>query len=231
MKKLLIAAAFSLLPIGVIAQDFKHSRAAAQFGDDETVISVELNMCSWGKPGDEYRLVDSCTTAPKERYAALGWYREAANQGDSSAQNSLGAILYRGGNYRRASRWYHLSAEQGNPLAQFNLGGMYESGKGVLQSYPEAAQWHLLAAKQGLTDALNSLGIIYASGMGLPIDNVTAHMWFNVASASDDRRRADGSKKARRNRDKVAALMTFDQINEAQHRAQVCMVSSYQDCG
>ena len=58
-----------------------------------------------------------------------------------------------------------------------------------------------------------NLGWMYASGRGVPQDDVTAHMWLNVAAAT-------GHEQARKNRDSVAANMTREQIAEAQARAR-----------
>jgi len=56
---------------------------------------------------------------------AVRWYRLAADQGDSSAQNNLGYMYYRGEgvgqDHAEAARWYRLAADQGNSSAQENL--------------------------------------------------------------------------------------------------------------
>ena len=48
----------------------------------------------------------------------------------------------------------------------------------------EAAGCCRLAADQGHADAQNHLGVKYADGEGVLQDNVTAHMWFNIAGAN-----------------------------------------------
>jgi TPR repeat protein len=54
---------------------------------------------------------------------------------------------------------------------------------------------------------------MYDNGEGVPQDNVTAHMWFNLAAAN-------GFKEAVRNRDMVARYMTPAQVEEAQKLAR-----------
>jgi hypothetical protein len=49
-------------------------------------------------------------------------------------------------------------------------------------------------------------------------------MWFNIAAANDD------SEQAAQNRASIAALLTPEQIVEAQQRAQDCLSSNYTDC-
>ena len=60
------------------------------------------------------------------------------------------------------------------------------------------------AAEQGDASAQYFLGFAYANGRGVPEDDVTAHMWLNVAAATGDE----------------AARMTREQIAEAQARAR-----------
>ena len=68
-------------------------------------------------------------------------------------------------------------------------------------------------AEQGDASAQYNLGVFYDNGLGVPQDYVTAHMWFNLAAA---RRNRD----AERDRDKIAAQMTPEQIAEAQKLAR-----------
>ena len=69
------------------------------------------------------------------------------------------------------------------------------------------------AAEQGDADAQYLVGFAYANGRGVPEDDVTAHMWLNVAAAT-------GDEDARTARENVAARMTREQIAEAQARAR-----------
>ena len=71
--------------------------------------------------------------------------------------------------------------------------------------------------------AQNNLGLKYANGEGVPQDNVTAHMWFNIAGAN-------GAEDGRDNREKIERKMTPADISEAQKRARICMASNYTDC-
>ena len=63
-----------------------------------------------------------------ERKAAKAC-RIRAEQGDASAQVSLGKLYYRGKgvsrNYAEAVRWYRKAAEQGDANGQTSLGYMY----------------------------------------------------------------------------------------------------------
>ncbi|WP_418135103.1 tetratricopeptide repeat protein [Aeromonas veronii] len=79
--------------------------------------------------------------------------KQAAEQGDSSAQNELG-VRYADGedvpqNDRIAAIWLRKAAEQGNPSAHLNLGGVYERGQGVPQDYKLAYVWYSIATANG----------------------------------------------------------------------------------
>ena len=65
---------------------------------------------------------------------------------------------------------------------------------------------------------------MYQFGDGVLQDNVTAHMWYNIASAN-------GHEKAGEFRDKLADLMTADAIEKATAMASECMKSNYKKCG
>ena len=108
-------------------------------------------------------------------------------------------------------------AEQGDSKAQYNLGAMYMKGEGVPQDNAKAVVWYREAAAQGHALAQFMLGTMYADGKGVPQDDETAYIWFNLAasrSTGEDRERAV------KVRDRFAALLTREQLAEAQHGAR-----------
>lgn len=70
-----------------------------------------------------------------------------------------------------------------------------------------------LAAEQGEPSAMYNLAMIYATGEGVLQDYIQAYLWFNLASAHGE---PDGA----RERDRLATVMTPDQIAEAQRRGR-----------
>ena len=80
-----------------------------------------------------------------------------------------------------------------------------------------AVRWYRLAAEQGDTSAQFNLGVMYADGQGVPQDCGEAHMWLNLAAAQSSGENRDSRVTTR---DAVAALMTAEQIAEAQRRAR-----------
>jgi len=93
-----------------------------------------------------------------------------------------GVAAYQRGDYAIALQSYRKAADQGDARAQNNLGAMYESGRGVPQSYTEAIRWYRLAADQGDATAQNNLGSIYIYGRGVPQNYAEAMKWYRLAA-------------------------------------------------
>ena len=97
-----------------------------------------------------------------------------------------------------------------------------------LDAYNRAAfatalrEWKPLA-EQGDADAQYNLGVMYRKGHGVPQDKVYAHIWYNIAATS-------GNKKAIKNRDILAEEMTPAQIEKAQDLARECIRKKYKGC-
>ena len=86
------------------------------------------------------------------------WYREAAAQGHTLAQLTLG-LMYAAGlgvpqmmTLKRVSGSAKL-LNRATPTRQFNLGDLYRDGRGVPQDDAEAVAWYRRAVEQGHTDA------------------------------------------------------------------------------
>ena len=169
---------------------------------------------------------------------ALKEFKPLAEQGNAEAQNKLGYMYEYGKGVLKdvteAAKWNRLSAEQGNANGQYKLAMRHLKGEGVLQDYAETLKWLRLSAEQGggfysnLAQAF--LGIMYEYGDGVLQDNVTAHMWYNIASANGSVN-ANGSVSADEYRDKLAGLMTASEITKATTMAKECMSSGYKKCG
>ena len=83
----------------------------------------------------------------------LDTVRQAAEQGDATAQFNLGNMYANGEGVPKddaeAVRWFRLAAEQGYASAQFNLGLMYTTGRGVLKDSVLAHMWLNIAGANG----------------------------------------------------------------------------------
>lgn len=87
---------------------------------------------------------------------ALRLLRPLADQGDASAQDTLGDMFANGEGVAKDSaealHWYLLSAAKHDAPAQYRLGQMYENGEGVTQDKIEALHWYRLAAVEADKD-------------------------------------------------------------------------------
>jgi TPR repeat protein len=84
--------------------------------------------------------------------AAADLYRPLAEQGNATAQYTLGTLYERGRGVAKdqatAVAWFRKAADQGDAKAQFNLGFRYSAGLDVSQDDVQAYMWLDLAAAQ-----------------------------------------------------------------------------------
>jgi len=147
---------------------------------------------------------------------AVKWYRKAAKQGAAEAQYVLGRMNLNGDgtpkNGKQAAKWFRKAAEQGHVRAQHKLGAMYVIGYGVPQHYKKAVKWLRKASEKGHPLAQYNLGDLYAFGNGVPLNNVTAHMLFNISAVN-------GNVDAFQRRDSLGQRMSLLQVEQAQRLA------------
>lgn len=175
---------------------------------------------------------------------AAKWYRKVAEQNETTAQCSL-ANCYANGqgvlkDYEEAVKWYRKAADRGDVTAQSQLANFYSR---VLKNDVEAVKWYRRAADQNDAGAQDDLGAFYRDGRGVATNFVEAYKWFNLASAKgyvnpiytklkEDTTRLETAlgpgfppinlgdariyPDATSEREALAALMTPDQIIEAQ---------------
>ena len=124
----------------------------------------------------------------KDSAEAVKWYRQAAEQGNVSAQSSLG-YMYRTGDgvakdSAEAVKWYRKAAEQGDASAQSSLGEMYGYGDGVTRDSTEAAKWYRKAAERGDARFQWFVGTLFAQGSRVTKDTTEAAAWYRRAAES-----------------------------------------------
>lgn len=120
-------------------------------------------------------------------------YQEAAQRGDTTAQNNIG-VMYANGrgvdqDYDEAINWFRQAAQHGNTTAHNNLcrvyihrGWRYANGRGVDQDDTQAFNWFRQAVLQGDAEAQNIVGWMYAQGRGIDQDYAQAFAWFSKAA-------------------------------------------------
>jgi hypothetical protein len=153
------------------------------FGAKPTVVPVAVvtpDALSKGKAAFER----------KDYVEAMRWDRQAADQGNATAQTYLG-YLYENGlgvsqDYGEALRWYRMAADQGYAAGQKNIGNLYEQGLGVRQDYGEAMRWYRLAADQGNARAQTNIGYLFEKGLGVPQSYAEALSWYRKAAVQGE---------------------------------------------
>jgi TPR repeat protein len=91
---------------------------------------------------------------PRNLPESIKWYRKAAEQGDATAEVSLGLCYFYGlgvsQDLSEGIKWYEMAAEHGGFEAARYL-GMHYDGDGTLvpRDWKEAAKWYRMAAEQG----------------------------------------------------------------------------------
>jgi hypothetical protein len=137
---------------------------------------------------DEPILPEKPAVTPKtEALTPLALLQKDAEQGDASAQVSLGYKYDFGDGVAKdkllATGWYRKAAEQGDAGAQFALGTMYNNGEGVSKDKAQAVVWYRKAAEQGNAYAQFNLGVMYdANGEGIAQDKIQAVAWYRKAA-------------------------------------------------
>lgn len=96
---------------------------------------------------------------------AKPFYREAAEKGDADAQNNLGVIYERTGDYEKSLFWYKQAADNGSVTALVNLGKMYQYGRGSKVDVNKASKLYQKAIDKRYDDGYSKMGELYANGL------------------------------------------------------------------
>lgn len=123
-------------------------------------------------------------------------WKQAATQGDASAQYNLGLIYAEGRgvvrNPQAAIKWWRLAAENGHHQAQHNLALAYISGETMLPGIAEeprfeaAVLWLRKAAKSGLASSRYILGSVLLEHARNPEDEKEAIGFLSAAADQDN---------------------------------------------
>lgn len=125
----------------------------------------------------------------KDLKAAKYWLTRAAEEGGiARAMYNLG-VLYglkfpATNAMAKAFQWFQRSAKLNDPLACLELADFYYRGWGVVKTnMANYDYWRLKAALLGSTQAQYEMGQAYQTGNGVPIDLITARVWYLRAAA------------------------------------------------
>ena len=119
------------------------------------ILCITMAMF-FGSMGESYSAdyKKGLTAAKIGDYAtALREFRALAEQGNPSAQYSLGLMYDNGRGVKRdakeSAKWYRKSVEQGHLHSQYNLGVMLANGDGIRQDDVYAHMWFNIVALSG----------------------------------------------------------------------------------
>jgi TPR repeat protein len=170
---------------------FEQGNATYEAGDYEAAFAIFLPLATMG----DIRAQISVASMYLSGYGiqqsfseAARWYRPAAEQGHSLAQNSLAIVLF-DTDPEEAIRWLFAAAEKGVPFAQSMLGDIYSNLYGGLPSNiqtkndsSEAAKWYQKAGENGFPYAYHRLGEMFANGQELEKDEEQALRYYRSAA-------------------------------------------------
>ena len=120
----------------------------------------------------------------------LSRLRDAAEQGDASAQYRLG-VMYEEGfgvpeDDAQAVAWIRRAADQGHPTAQNYIGARYDHGLGFTTDEPDWYRRYRKWAEQGEACGQWSLGYAYEYGLGVEKNQYEAVRWYRKAAEQGD---------------------------------------------
>ena len=124
---------------------------------------------------------------PKDKNAAIKWYREAANKGDETARSKYLKLKYASKTYETVIRYRMLllvAADNGNHNSQYQLGEWFSCHNSQSSYREEAFFWFEKAAKSGHGDAMLKLGECYENGTGVYSNYNEAIKWYKKAARS-----------------------------------------------
>lgn len=172
------------------ARDSKHRREARGVGGQGPASQWQRGMATRAdaRPGGGPDKSKWKADSKIDNAAAVQKMRTKAEEGDVTAQFTLGAALMRGQlglpkNAKEASEWLTKAADSGNHHAQLNLAMLYNEGDGVAKDEKKAAEYFHLAADAGLAAAQFYLGGCYEKGAGVEQDLSEAAILYARAVA------------------------------------------------
>jgi len=96
--------------------------------------------------------------------------------------NGTDLLWYQQKQYKNSANLFKKAAELESSIAQFNIAQMYNTGRGIEQSFQMAFYWYHKAANKGIVYAQNNLGMKYKNGEGVNRNPGKAIYWFRKAA-------------------------------------------------
>ncbi len=140
--------------------DVKAGVDAWQQGDYAKAVALWLPLAQTGDPdaqfnmGQAYKLGRGVKTDPA---AAIDWYRKAAKQGHSRAEDNLGLLMFQQGDRAGALPFLQRAADRGEPRAQYIVGTALFNGDLAAKNWVRAYALMTRSSESGLAQATTSL--------------------------------------------------------------------------
>lgn len=140
--------------------DVKTGVDAWQQGDYDKAVAEWQPLAQAGDPdaqfnmGQAYKLGRGVKANPT---AAIDWYRKAAAQGHSRAEDNLGLLMFQQGDRAGALPYLQRAADRGEPRAQYIVGTALFNGDLAAKNWVRAYALMTRASESGLAQATTSL--------------------------------------------------------------------------
>jgi hypothetical protein len=161
----------------------KRSRNTQRIGTSSVLTASPAKNKFLRDIGDKYRY----GKGTKQNYGtALGFYRKAANGGDTEAMVDIGTIYedWSGPFHDKSSAlsWFRKAADRGNTDALWHIGYLYYMNGDNPGCIAQAIEWFKKAADKGSTDAMCNIGYIYRTEPSV-LNIRKALVWYKKAAA------------------------------------------------
>lgn len=162
MKRIwgVLAAGTVLILAQPLLADVKAGVDAWQQGDYARAVAEWQPLAQTGDPdaqfnmGQAYKLGRGVKANPA---TAMDWYRKAAAQGHSRAEDNLGLLMFQQGDRAGALPYLQRAADRGEPRAQYIVGTALFNGDLAAKNWVRAYALMARASESGLAQAKASL--------------------------------------------------------------------------
>jgi len=104
-----------------------------------------------------YKVIFKLDIPIKQMHNTINQLKKKAENGDPSAQDTLGSLYTQSKAYQRAFNWTKKAADQGYAKAEYHLGEIYAHAQGVEKDNKKAIEWYTKSANKGFQLAKEAL--------------------------------------------------------------------------
>lgn len=160
--------------------------AYARLGEDVRALPLLLTAAAAGhalSASLAASFLEDGRGAKRNLNEALRWYRQAARDGEPTAQSALVRLLPDDDPVRLT--FMRDAAEAGDRDGQYQL-GLHLASAGATRNLTESFEWFGRAAAQGHVGAMLAMAQQLSDGTGVPPNRAAAVRWIERAASSSD---------------------------------------------